>query len=395
MTNELHGPRRKHATEKPPHRRRPHHARHADDPINGIDGATGAIDPTDPFASILLGMTSSPSAPAGSTSQRSGLAVGGSPARAALAAGATNGPDGSAESRVVSRGPGLSARGVASPLKMKVDDRTDSGKAEAASGSGATERASAGYGPKAQQGTTAAGGADGDGSFPSVPAAGPSLFQGSPPGEGSDKWDDSASTDSQSQSAGNGVTSATAQLPLSAFAPLSIAPAPGNAPASNAASLAATVPAQVLRQLSEHLAGNRGETRLVMHLEPPQLGRLTVRLVATEGERVRLHFRVEHAGAGEALTAAGRQIEEVLRAHGLSPDGFSVELASPDAAGLDGGFGQLGAQVGEQTGGQPGGQPNAPAPLRLDPRRATRGGLLPDDDPGLAAASGRYVDYRL
>lgn len=144
--------------------------------------------------------------------------------------------------------------------------------------------------------------------------------------------------------------------------------------------VARAVPSQIL-PLLDRLPQNGAA--LVLRLDPPTLGTVVLRVVAGEGRRVRLHFQVEDSAVGNALADGWDQLEAALRAQGLLPEGFTVDLNS--AHHPNGRSDQGASSPGHDA---------SPSGRRV--------AALPTLDQSLADAevvdmrgSGRYIDYRL
>ncbi len=104
-----------------------------------------------------------------------------------------------------------------------------------------------------------------------------------------------------------------------------------SASASPAAGPVSTAAADAPRQVAEVIAHTGGlgmSGAVVVHLNPPNLGRVTLRISASEGHQLRVHLKVERESVREALAADWGQVDTALRAHGLSPDAVSIDVGA-------------------------------------------------------------------
>ena len=111
-----------------------------------------------------------------------------------------------------------------------------------------------------------------------------------------------------------------------------------------------------------HRQASAGRTQFDIRLDPPELGRLTVRLEMDAAGHVRTHLIVERGETLDMLTADARSLERALNQTGLKadPGSLSFELAH-DAAGSDaGGFGHAGAGSQGEDGSDAGGDSAEP-----------------------------------
>ncbi|HLH28002.1 MAG TPA: flagellar hook-length control protein FliK [Acidimicrobiales bacterium] len=142
------------------------------------------------------------------------------------------------------------------------------------------------------------------------------------------------------------------------------------------------MPSQVIQQLIERPP--RPNTTVVLRLDPPLLGSVVLRVIAGDGNRIRLHFGVDDPRVGDALTAGLGRLESALRAQGLSPQGLSVGLNNTQLGG--GPPGQSGQDAPPTFGGRPAGGGSGAievAPTAGEPASLVR------------ANGGRYIDYLL
>jgi hypothetical protein len=123
------------------------------------------------------------------------------------------------------------------------------------------------------------------------------------------------------------------------------------------------------------------ETTVVLRLEPPLLGSVVLRVVASDSGRIQLHFRVDDPAVRDALASHRQGIESVLLAQGLSPAGFSVDLGGVQTGTGFGTSGQAADRPPRSPGGRAAGA-DGPTAAPPDPR------------PG-EGIGGRYIDYRL
>lgn len=182
-----------------------------------------------------------------------------------------------------------------------------------------------------------------------------------------------APTKSDATAAGGSLRSAPVVAP-------GLAPGPAAPPGASApADLTQTVPAQVIQQLLEQPP--RANTTVVLRLDPPLLGSVVLRVVAGDGNRIRLHFGVDDPSVGDALVGGLGRLESALRAQGLSPQGLSVSLNNTQLG--SGSPGQSGQESPRSFGSRR--EPGAPIPTQ------------PSSDAvsAIRATGGRYIDYFL
>ncbi|HUX89045.1 MAG TPA: flagellar hook-length control protein FliK, partial [Chloroflexota bacterium] len=71
----------------------------------------------------------------------------------------------------------------------------------------------------------------------------------------------------------------------------------------------------------------------VLHLNPPELGQIALKITAGADQRVHLHFKVDDLAVKQVLSAGWNHLQSSLIAHGLAPDGLTVDLNSTTTAG--------------------------------------------------------------
>lgn len=105
---------------------------------------------------------------------------------------------------------------------------------------------------------------------------------------------------------------------------------------------------QRVARIVRRSAGEGGGS-VQLRLDPPQLGRVDLE-VRMSGERVDLHFRVDHEGVRDALLAGVRELHESLEGYGLRTGGFTVDVRdgeSPTGQGSGQGNGRQDRHAGD------------------------------------------------
>jgi hypothetical protein len=137
-----------------------------------------------------------------------------------------------------------------------------------------------------------------------------------------------------------------------------------------AASAPATAPSpSAVQQVLDRLSRTPTDTTVVLRLNPPLLGAVTLRIVADGGQRIHLRVQAERPEVASALEAGWGQLAGALRARGLTPQSFTVAVANPVA-----GESTIPAAI----------QLNA---AQLDTQTATTGGDASDGRPAPGSAS--------
>ena len=176
--------------------------------------------------------------------------------------------------------------------------------------------------------------------------------------------------------------SSTANAPVPGLSPAaSTEPSSGLATAPSG--VLANVPAQVVRLLNQQPTNG---TAVVMRLDPPTLGSVVLRIVSVDGQRVRVHFRVDDPVVRDTLADQWHQLETALVARGLVPDGFSVDLGSI----------QTTMDSSGQTGSNAARSGNGPGPVASSiAARSAREDQTVESAPSGRDHGGRYIDCRL
>jgi len=84
----------------------------------------------------------------------------------------------------------------------------------------------------------------------------------------------------------------------------------------------------VFDRLAVHIAAP--ERRAVVHLDPPELGRLSISLSLEPGGHVRADMRAQHAGGYAALESRVSQLHASLLERGFSSASVNVSLGLGD-----------------------------------------------------------------
>ncbi len=145
------------------------------------------------------------------------------------------------------------------------------------------------------------------------------------------------------------VNDSTTDSPVLLLGPLTVNFSPGNPDAVQ--NVVQSLPTSMIRQALDNGSFASPGVALVLQLDPPELGRVVVRIVAGDDRHIRLHFKVDDLAVQETLSESWSHLESSLKAHGLNPSGFSVDLNQASTNGDI--FGQSGGNQPNLSGGQP------------------------------------------
>ncbi len=99
---------------------------------------------------------------------------------------------------------------------------------------------------------------------------------------------------------------------------------PINSPAANPSLSAPAIAAEIVR------AANNGRTRFEIRLDPPELGRIDVKLDIADDGQVRTHLIVEKSETLDLLQRDGRSLERALQQAGLKSEDGSLQFSLRD-----------------------------------------------------------------
>ena len=88
----------------------------------------------------------------------------------------------------------------------------------------------------------------------------------------------------------------------------------------------------------------------VLHLNPPELGQIALKITASADQRIHLHFKVDDLAVKQVLSASWDHLQSSLKAHGLAPEGLTVDLNNTTTDGSF--FGQAGGDRPTPNGSQ-------------------------------------------
>jgi len=231
----------------------------------------------------------------------------------------------------------------------------------------------------------------------------PSVEQLSPPNRasvrshlsGGHAQSDPGTTGADSNPA-NAMDPAAVGDPGVAFSPASGAGPAAGATAAQTVDGYSHVPTNsIVEQVRSHLLsqglnlgpGRKGNSVVVLRLDPPTLGKVLVRIEKGDGAQIQIHFRVEDRAVRDALVSGWSQLDRALRAEGFTPANASVEISPFQTATSDmGNAGQGGSPTGFANQQSAQGANYSLSEAVVGPAETA---------PSMLSDSGHYVDYRL